>query len=120
MGDKKYGADWFTTSVYDLNELKVETLIDEFGGDGWLVYSMMYREALKTENYEFNFDVENEERLVRYLSKKARLDPQMFLAIREFCFDMGLFDKKEFEKRKVLTNWEIKRIGEDANDGQAD
>ena len=115
---KALGTLFYTYKVGIFDDYRIDMLREKFGNDGWAFYSYMIDQIFKTNNYEFDFTIENQNSIVNYLSKKICITAEQYLEILKYCLDMGLFDKDEYEERKVLTSEEVRRQEERINENR--
>ena len=103
----KVGLEYFSHDVNLSGSLAVQALEAKYGNDGYAVYCKLLEE-IYNKGYQLEMTMMN----TLTVSKKCNLQGdegvKRFEEIILFCCDVDLFEKKAYEKKKILTSDEIK------------
>jgi hypothetical protein len=102
---KKTGLDWFQHDTDLSNDEKMEALEALYGNDGYATYNKLLERIYRQAG---QLDISDTE-MVQVIAKKCNVDLERFDKILQFCLKIGLFDKKIFEDKKILTSDGIKK-----------
>ena len=101
---RKTGLDYFSLDV-DFDE-KVDAIEIQFGNDGFAVFVKSLQSCYKTEDGEFDC---SEVFRRTTAAKRANVSVERWLEIVQYAADIGLFSKKDWDERKVITSQGIKK-----------
>jgi hypothetical protein len=101
----KTGLDYFPHDTDAVNDEKIESLRSIHGNDGYAFYFILLERIYRTNNQEL--DVSDAE-TVQILSRKIAITTEEFQKILLTALKYNCFDKKDYEKRCVLTSNGIK------------
>jgi len=103
---RKEGLDYFPHDVDASSDEKIEVLMALYGARGYAFYFILLERIYRTGGLELDI---SSEQTVRVLAKKIAISAREFMQILESALECGLFDRREYEQRRVLTSDGIKR-----------
>ena len=109
----KEGMDYFSHDTDASSDEKIELLTGIYGNDGYAFYFIMLERIYRNKDFCIDVsDAETKEEMFQILSKKIRLSLEEFNKILKTSFKYGLFDKKLYEEKGIITSDGIqKRAG---------
>ena len=109
----KEGMDYFPHDTDSSSDEKIELLTGIYGNDGYAFYFIMLERIYRNKDFCIDVsDAETKEEMFQILSKKTRLSLEEFNKILKTSFKYGLFDKKLYEEKGIITSDGIqKRAG---------
>ena len=109
----KEGMDYFPHDTDASSDEKIELLTGIYGNDGYAFYFIMLERIYRNKDFCIDVsDAETKEEMFQILSKKIRLSLEEFNKILKTSFKYGLFDKKLYEEKGIITSDGIqKRAG---------
>jgi DnaD/phage-associated family protein len=102
---RKEGMDYFPHDTDAANDEKIEALRSLFGNDGYAFYFILLERIYRTNEAELDI---SKPILLAPIASKIGVGKEVFAEMLEASFEVGLFDKEEYEKRKVITSSGIK------------
>lgn len=102
---RKEGMDYFPHDTDAANDEKIEALRSLYGNDGYAFYFILLERVYRANDAELDV---SKPILLAPIASKIGITQDRFVEILEAAFEVGLFDKKEYETRKVITSNGIK------------
>lgn len=103
---RKQGMDYFSHDTDAANDEKIESMRALFGNDGYAFYFILCERIYRTENAELDV---SKPIILASIVKKLLVTEEKFHEMLEAAFELELFDREEYEKRRVITSRGIKR-----------
>jgi len=95
MGRKKRsGLDYYPTDTNKFSDRKIRRLNNKYLGIGYLVYDFICCEVYRDEGYYLKFDRD----YYFDVADVLKLEEEQVRAIIEYCVEVDLFDKTQFDK----------------------
>ena len=101
-GKKKIGLDFFYHDVASFQDIKIRKLIKRQGSSAYTVYI-----CLLCEIYRHSYYIECDDELPFFVSEQTGADEEYCLDVIKACLNIGLFEKKMFNRYQVLTSQRI-------------
>lgn len=101
-GKKKIGLDFFYHDVTSFQDIKIRKLIKRQGASAYTVYI-----CLLCEIYRHSYYIECDDELPFFISEQTGADEVDCLNVIQACLNIGLFDKKMFNRYHILTSQRI-------------
>jgi uncharacterized phage protein (TIGR02220 family) len=96
----KIGIDYFSHDTDLFYDDKVEFLFAEHGLIGYAIYLRLLEVIYRSTGYYIKPD----DTIDAVFARNNRIDLNKYIEIRKYCIELGLFDKKMYEKRRILTS----------------
>ena len=106
---RKDGLSYFPHDTDASSDEKIESLRFLYGNDGYTFYFILLERIYRTNDAELNISAAE---TLQILGKKIGISPELFGKILETSFNIGCFDRAEFQARGVLTSEGIRRRAE--------
>lgn len=109
----KEGLDYFPHDTDAANDEKIEAIKSLFGAEGYAFYFISLERIYRTKNGQL--EIGSRERRAS-LTAKIGVDDARFMEMLNAAFEVGLFDRKAFDAKGLLTSKGIKRRVRQVND----
>lgn len=103
---RKEGLDYFSHDTDAVDDEKVDAIRAMFGNDGYAFFFILCERIYRTDNAEFDV---SKPVLMASIVAKVRVEQTQFDAMLNAAFDVGLFNREEYESRKVITSDGIRK-----------
>lgn len=96
----KKGFTYFRFETDHFYDPKVKRLKNKFGMEGWGVFHFIVNEIFRVEGCYMVMDADGLFDIADY----SRMDECRIAAIIDYCTDLGLFDKRLWQEKQILTS----------------
>lgn len=108
----KEGLDYFPHDTDAVNDEKIEAMRALFGAEGYAFFFISLERIYRTKNGQL--DIGNKERRA-FLAGRIGVTDDRFIEMLNASFEVGLFDRKAFESKGLMTSKGIKRRTQQVN-----
>lgn len=108
----KEGLDYFPHDTDAVNDEKIESMRSLFGAEGYAFYFISLERVYRTKNGQL--DISSKERRA-FLAGRIGVTDGRFMELLTSSFEVGLFDRKAFDSKGLLTSKGIKRRVQQVN-----
>ncbi|MEA4955028.1 MAG: DUF4373 domain-containing protein [Pseudoflavonifractor sp.] len=112
----KEGLDYFPHDTDAVNDEKIESMRSLFGAAGYAFYFISLERIYRTKLGQL--DISSKERRA-FLTGRIGVTDEQFMEMLEAAFEVGLFDRKAFENKGVMTGTGLKRRVQQVNGERA-
>ena len=102
----KKGFTYFRFETDHFYDPKVKRLKNKFGMEGWGVFHFIVNEIFRVEGCYMVMDADGLFDIADY----SRMDECRIAAIIDYCTDLGLFDKRLWQEKQILTSEYIQEL----------
>lgn len=102
----KKGFTYFRFETDHFYDPKVKRLKNKFGMEGWGVFHFIVNEIFRVEGCYMVMDADGLFDIADY----SRMDECRIAAIIDYCTDLGLFDKRLWQEKQILTSKYIQEL----------
>lgn len=108
----KEGLDYFPHDTDAVNDEKIESMRSLFGAEGYAFYFISLERVYRTKMGQL--DIGSKERRA-FLTGRIGVTDERFMEMLEASFEVGLFDRKAFDSKGLMTSKGIKRRVQQVN-----
>lgn len=102
----KKGFTYFRFETDHFYDPKVKRLKNKYGMEGWGVFHFIVNEIFRVEGSYMIMDADSLLDIADY----SRMDEQQIASIIDYCAELGLFNKKLWQKKQILTSEDIQDL----------